>query len=258
MHQLLRFRDPAHPDYVCLLQRSLNGLKEASQAWFQRFTAYITRVMFSHGRCDSSLVIYQQGTGTAYLLLYVDDIRKSATEILERAHMVGCNSSQTPVDTESKLGDDGDPVCLYMHDPREPHFSTLKRILRCGLGWLPYYSEVYFWLLCISWQQLTLMLRNLLRELYTPLSSATLVYYDNVNAVYISSNPVQHQRTKHKEIDIHFVRDLVAVGQVRVLHVTYRCQYAYIFTKGLSSALFEGFHSRLSVRCPSAPTARDC
>ncbi|GKD28864.1 ribonuclease H-like domain-containing protein [Tanacetum coccineum] len=101
-------------------------------------------------------------------------------------------------------------------------------------------------------------LRNLLRELYTPLSSATLVYYDNVNAVYISSNPVQHQRTKHKEIDIHFVRDLVAAGQVQVLHVPYRYQYAYIFTKGLPSALFEEFHSRLSVRCPPAPTARDC
>ncbi|GKE52459.1 ribonuclease H-like domain-containing protein, partial [Tanacetum coccineum] len=104
----------------------------------------------------------------------------------------------------------------------------------------------------------TYWLRNLLRELHTPLSSATLVYYDNVNAIYISSNPVQHQRTKHIEIDIHFVRDLVAAGQVRVLHVPYRYQYAYIFTKGLPSVLFEEFHSRLSVRCPPAPTAGDC
>ncbi|GJU51692.1 ribonuclease H-like domain-containing protein [Tanacetum coccineum] len=47
---------------------------------------------------------------------------------------------------------------------------------------------------------------------------------DNVNAVYLSSNPVQHQCTKHIEIDIHFVRDLVVVGQVRVLHVPSRYQ----------------------------------
>ncbi|GJT02144.1 ribonuclease H-like domain-containing protein [Tanacetum coccineum] len=33
---------------------------------------------------------------------------KYATEILERAHMASCNPSQTPVDTESKLRDDGD------------------------------------------------------------------------------------------------------------------------------------------------------
>nr|GFC76369.1 ribonuclease H-like domain-containing protein [Tanacetum cinerariifolium] len=35
---------------------------------------------------------------------------KYAMEILERAHMVGCNPSWTPVDTESKLGDGGTPV----------------------------------------------------------------------------------------------------------------------------------------------------
>nr|GEZ33423.1 ribonuclease H-like domain-containing protein [Tanacetum cinerariifolium]GEZ33430.1 ribonuclease H-like domain-containing protein [Tanacetum cinerariifolium] len=60
----------------------------------------------------------------------------------------------------------------------------------------------------------TCWLRNLLRELHTPLSFTTLVYCDNVSAVYLSCNPVQHQRTKHIEIDIHFVRDLVVVGQV--------------------------------------------
>nr|GFB85079.1 ribonuclease H-like domain-containing protein [Tanacetum cinerariifolium] len=60
----------------------------------------------------------------------------------------------------------------------------------------------------------TAWLRNLLRELHSPLSAATLVYCDNVSATYLSANPVQHQRTKHIEIDIHFVRDLVTAGQV--------------------------------------------
>ncbi|GKG08921.1 ribonuclease H-like domain-containing protein [Tanacetum coccineum] len=94
--------------------------------------------------------------------------------------------------------------------------------------------------MCLSWQQLsakrqptlsrssteaeyrgianavaeTCWLRNLLCELHTPLSSAMLVYCDNVSVVYLSSNPVKHQRTKHIEIDIHFVRDLVALGHV--------------------------------------------
>ncbi|GJT53089.1 ribonuclease H-like domain-containing protein, partial [Tanacetum coccineum] len=79
MHQPPGFRDYAHPDYVCLLQRSLYGLKQAPRAWFQRFAAYITRC-------------------------------KYATEILERVHMAGCNPSRTPVDTESKLRDGGDPI----------------------------------------------------------------------------------------------------------------------------------------------------
>ncbi|GJW31501.1 ribonuclease H-like domain-containing protein, partial [Tanacetum coccineum] len=68
----------------------------------------------------------------------------------------------------------------------------------------------------------TFWIRNLLHELHTPLFTATLVYCDNVSAVYMSANPVQHQRTKHIEIDIHFVRDKVAAGHVRVLHVSSR------------------------------------
>ncbi|GKF03963.1 ribonuclease H-like domain-containing protein, partial [Tanacetum coccineum] len=63
--------------------------------------------------------------------------------------------------------------------------------------------------------------RNLLRELLVPPCTTTLVYCDNVSAVYMSSNPVQHQHTKHIEIEIHFVRDLVATEHVRVLHVPY-------------------------------------
>ncbi|GKC61151.1 ribonuclease H-like domain-containing protein, partial [Tanacetum coccineum] len=97
----------------------------------------------------------------------------------------------------------------------------------------------------------TCWLRNLLRKLHTPLSSATLVYCDNVSVVYLYYNSVQHQRTKHIEIDIHFVRDLVAASQVRVLHVPSRYQYADIFTKGLPSALFEAFRTSLSVRWPT-------
>ncbi|GJR76961.1 ribonuclease H-like domain-containing protein [Tanacetum coccineum] len=75
----------------------------------------------------------------------------------------------------------------------------------------------------------TCWLRKLLHELHTPLSSATLVYCENVCEVDLTSNPVQHQRMKYIEIDIHFVWDLVA--QVRDLHVPSRYQYADIFTK---------------------------
>ncbi|GJU96161.1 ribonuclease H-like domain-containing protein [Tanacetum coccineum] len=307
---------------------------------------------FSHSRCDSSLLIYTQGTDTAYLLLYVDDIvltdscesllqqiirslheefaitylgplnyflgisvthdssglflsqKKYAIEILDRAHMDNCNPSRTLIDTESKLGSDGDPL----FDP------TLYRSLACSLQYLIFTrSDISYvvqqillvaysnadWAGCpttrrstsgycvflgnnlLSWSSTrqptlsrssagaeyrgvanavaeTCWLRNLLRELHTPLSFATLVYCDNVSAVYLSCNPVQHQRTKHIEIDIHFVRDLVTAGQVRVLHVPSRYQFADIFTKGLSSALFEEFRSSLSVRCPPAPTAREC
>ena len=62
-------------------------------------------------------------------------------------------------------------------------------------------------------------LRQLLLELHSPLSRATLVYCDNVSAVYLSTKPIKHQRTKHVEIDLHFVHECVAIGDVHVLHV---------------------------------------
>ncbi|GJS43262.1 ribonuclease H-like domain-containing protein, partial [Tanacetum coccineum] len=101
----------------------------------------------------------------------------------------------------------------------------------------------------------TSWIRNLLRELHTLLFTATLVYCDNVSAVYMSANPVQHQHTKHIEIDIHFVHDKVAAGHVRIFHVPSRFQYADIFTKGLPYPLFADFRSSLNVRKSPAPTA---
>jgi hypothetical protein len=62
-------------------------------------------------------------------------------------------------------------------------------------------------------------LRQLLQELHIQLPSATVVFCDNVSAVYMTANPVHHKRTKHIKIDIHFVREKVALGEIRVLHV---------------------------------------
>ncbi|GKA73065.1 ribonuclease H-like domain-containing protein [Tanacetum coccineum] len=235
---------------------------------------------------------------------------KFAEEILELAHMQNCNPCWTPVDIESKLDLSYvvQHVCLYMHDPRDPHFTALKRILRYVRGTLDYGMQLHVssttqlsaytdadWAgspvtrrstsgYCVflsdnllSWsakRQITLSrssaeaeyrgvanvvaktawIRNLLCELHTPLFTATLVYCDNVSAVYMSANPVQYQRTKRIEIDIYFVHDFVASGQVRVLHVPSRFQYADIFTKGLPTALFIEFRSSLNVRRSSAHT----
>ena len=49
----------------------------------------------------------------------------------------------------------------------------------------------------------TTWIHNLLRELHSPSSTDTLVYCDNVSTVYLPSNPMHHQWTKHIEIDIH-------------------------------------------------------
>jgi hypothetical protein len=57
-------------------------------------------------------------------------------------------------------------------------------------------------------------LHQLLIELHLSIQQATIVYCDNISCVYMSNNPVQHWRTKHIEIDIHFIREKVSLGQV--------------------------------------------
>nr|GFA30772.1 ribonuclease H-like domain-containing protein [Tanacetum cinerariifolium] len=232
--------------------------------------------------------------------------QKYATEVFERAGMLTCNLCRTPVDTDSKLFADGDPIydptlyrsltgalqyltftrpdISYLYSSRTStlvaysdadwagcptkHLSTSGYCVFIGNNLLSWSSKTQFTISRSSAEAEyrgvanavaeTCWLRHLLCELYIPLSTATLVYCDNVSAVYLFSNPVQHQRTKHIEIDIHFVCDLVSTGRIRVLHVPSHCQYVDIFIKGLPTTLFDEFRSSLSVRSSPTQTAGGC
>ncbi|GKB84928.1 ribonuclease H-like domain-containing protein [Tanacetum coccineum] len=83
MHQLPGFINPAHPEYVYHLQKSLNGLKQAPRTWFQPITSYVIRVSFQD---NESIFIFHWEAKTAYLLLYEDDIilTTSSSALLER------------------------------------------------------------------------------------------------------------------------------------------------------------------------------
>ncbi|GJU41914.1 ribonuclease H-like domain-containing protein [Tanacetum coccineum] len=196
--------------------------------------------------------------------------KKYAGQLLERAHMVNCNPSRTPVNTDSKLGPDDvrvqDPTlycslaggapgtlelglqlyasattslvgytdadwagcpstcrstfsyCVFLGDHLLSWFAKRQHTISRSSAEVEYRSVA-------NVVAKTAWIRNLLRELHSPLLIATLIYCDNVT------------------------------GHVRVLHVPSRFQYADIFTKGLPSALFEDFRSSLSVRPPPAPTA---
>ena len=73
------FEDSAHPDYVCHLKKSLYGLKQAPRAWYSRMATHLLSLGFAEAKSDTSLFVYQCGSDTAYLLLYVDDIVLTAS-----------------------------------------------------------------------------------------------------------------------------------------------------------------------------------
>lgn len=66
----------------------------------------------------------------------------------------------------------------------------------------------------------------------------------------MTANPVHHARSKHIEIDYHFVREKVVKGDIIVQYIPTSEQLADIFTKGLSSAQFHYLRSNLRILPP--------
>ncbi|XP_031092189.1 uncharacterized protein LOC115996890 [Ipomoea triloba] len=88
---------------------------------------------------------------------------------------------------------------------------------------------------------------SLLVELGLHSGKPATLWCDNLGATYLAANPVFHARTKHVEIDYHFVRDKVATGDLIVNFVSTRDQVADIFTKPLPAHRFQFLRDKLNV-----------
>ena len=98
----------------------------------------------------------------------------------------------------------------------------------------------------------TIWIRKQLADIRIVLSTPTRVMCDSISATFLTANPCHHDRSKHIAVDYHFVRERVADGDFVVRYVPTQFQLVDIFTKGLSSKLFDFFRDNLSVR--ASPT----
>ncbi|GJX74193.1 ribonuclease H-like domain-containing protein [Tanacetum coccineum] len=121
-----------------------------------------------------------------------------------------------------------DVHCLsqHMHSPLQSHFKDALRVLRLGNLLLEYRSTS-------SASCEIVWLGNLLHSLGLKILYPVELCCDNSSTIQIATNPVFHERTKHFELGVHFVREKVLAGVIKTVKVPSKLQTADIFTKCL-------------------------
>lgn len=88
---------------------------------------------------------------------------------------------------------------------------------------------------------------SLLSALGLTLKQPSIIWCDNLSAKALVANRVQHARSKHIEIDVHFIRDMVMTDFIEVQYVPSSQQLANSFTKALTYPSFSSFRSKLGL-----------
>ncbi|PKU76601.1 Retrovirus-related Pol polyprotein from transposon TNT 1-94 [Dendrobium catenatum] len=88
-------------------------------------------------------------------------------------------------------------------------------------------------------------LRRLLEDFHIPQKSPTIIYCDNTSAIALANNPVYHARTKHIDVDCHFIRDCIRSNHLAVHHICTNDQIADVFTKPLPIRRFKFLCNKL-------------
>ncbi|KAK3003662.1 hypothetical protein RJ639_020169 [Escallonia herrerae] len=173
-------------------------------------------------------------------------------------------------------------VSQYMHNPGEQHMNAVLRILRYlksapGQGILFTKNEDHQRGNLVTWRSKkqnvvarssaeaefrgialgvceALWLRLLLQDLGCVSKQPIKLYCDNKAACDIAHNPVQHDRTKHVEIDRFFIKEKLDQKIVELPHIRSEDQLADILTKAVSSRVFSKFLSKLGMWDIYAPT----
>ncbi|KAG6499797.1 hypothetical protein ZIOFF_039589 [Zingiber officinale] len=90
-------------------------------------------------------------------------------------------------------------------------------------------------------------LRRLFEDLHVPIDQPIPIHGDNLSAIKLTSNPVFHARTKHIELEHHFIREKVLDGIIDMVAVKSEDHIADIFTKTLPKGAFEDLRSKLGL-----------
>ncbi|KAJ0503054.1 putative RNA-directed DNA polymerase [Helianthus annuus] len=103
-----------------------------------------------------------------------------------------------------------------------------------------------------------LWIRRLLTEIGFPQTEASRIMCDNKAAIQISENPVQHDRTKHVEVDRHIIKEKLEAKIIELPFVRSEDQLADILTKAVNGKVFNSCLDKLSIGNPTTQLEGEC
>eukprot|EP00253_Pinus_taeda_P018781 PITA_18781 len=141
-----------------------------------------------------------------------------------------------------------DLVARFMQNPRESHWKAAKRIFVMFEAAISLSSAEAEYRGAVEASKEALWLRQILSELGFEQQHPTTLWCDNQSAIQLCKDPVQHQRSKHIELHMHFIRKLIHDHVLEVQYCSTDDQVADIFTKALTEAKFTKLRYMLGVQ----------
>ncbi|RVW64621.1 Retrovirus-related Pol polyprotein from transposon RE1 [Vitis vinifera] len=258
---------------VCKLKKSLYGLKQSPRAWFGRFTKSMRAFGYRQitGNDPKERKALQNYLSREFEMKDLGPLKYFlGLKFLDQVKEFFClKETHTRPDLAYALS----VVSQYMHNPGEQHMNAVMRILRRSTS--GYFTFVGGNL--VTWKSKkqnvvahssaeaefrgmtlglceALWLRLLLQDLGYLSKQPIRLFCDNKAASDIAHNPVQHDRTKHVEVDRFFIKEKLDDKIVELPKIRSEDQLADILTKAVSSQVFSKFLDKLGMCNIYAPT----
>nr|GEU73396.1 hypothetical protein [Tanacetum cinerariifolium] len=222
MRQLPSFEEGTG-NKVCLLKKSLYGLKQSPRQWYKRFDVYMINNGFNRRNYDSCVYFKEFAQGMyIYLLMYVDDM------------LIACKSKSEIEYTKGLLRKEFDMKELGLARrylvPYANAVGSLMYLMVCTRPDITYAVSIVSRYLANPgknhWETVKWILKYLKGTV-----DVVVVNCDNQSAIHLSRNAMFHERTKHIKVRYHFIREIVESKEIKVAKIGTKDNAAGAFTK---------------------------